>query len=60
VIMAAIGMPLIFVMIWYFSYTGAATATVIIEAGIFLLTAKRIHDITGHPRRPSQWRLLKE
>jgi polysaccharide transporter, PST family len=54
VIMAAIGMPLIFIMIWYFSYAGAATATVIIEGGIFLLTAKRIHDITLHPRRPSQ------
>ncbi|MFA5100329.1 MAG: flippase [Candidatus Omnitrophota bacterium] len=60
VIMAAVGMPLIFVMIRYFSYVGAAAATILIEGGIFLLTAKRIHDITGHPRRPSQWRLLKE
>ncbi|HOU36568.1 MAG TPA: flippase [Candidatus Omnitrophota bacterium] len=57
VIMAAIGMPLIFVMIRYFSYWGAALATIAIEAGIFLLTSARIRNITFHPRRPAQWRL---
>lgn len=59
VIMAAIGMPLIFVMIRYFSFSGAAWATILIEAGIFFLTAVHIRNITFHPHRPSQWRLLK-
>jgi polysaccharide transporter, PST family len=56
VTMAAIGMPLIFVFIRYFSFVGAASATILIEGGIFLLTAKRMSDITAHKRRPSQSR----
>jgi len=36
--MAMIGLPLIFLLIHYFSYSGAAMATVLIESGIFLLT----------------------
>ncbi len=38
VIMAIIGLPLIFLLIHSFSYVGAAIATVVIEAGIFTIT----------------------
>ncbi len=38
VVMAMIGLPLIFLLIYSFSYTGAAIATIAIEAGIFLVT----------------------
>jgi len=38
VIMAMVGLPLIFLMICSFSYIGAAIATIIIEAGIFTIT----------------------
>ncbi len=38
VIMAMIGLPLIFLLIFSFSYVGAAIATVAIEAGIFTIT----------------------
>jgi O-antigen/teichoic acid export membrane protein len=36
--MAAIGLPLIIILIYSFSYVGAAMATTIIEAGVFTLT----------------------
>ena len=38
VIMAMIGLPLIFLLIYSFSYVGAAIATIAIEAGIFTIT----------------------
>lgn len=38
VIMAMVGLPLIFLLIYSFSYLGAAVATVAIEAGIFIIT----------------------
>jgi PST family polysaccharide transporter len=38
VIMAMIGLPLIFLLIDAFSYVGAAIATILIEAGIFTIT----------------------
>jgi len=38
VIMAIIGLPLIFLLIDSFSYAGAAAATALIEAGIFTIT----------------------
>ncbi len=38
VLMAMIGLPLIFLLIYSFSYIGAAVATVAIEAGIFAIT----------------------
>jgi PST family polysaccharide transporter len=38
VIMAMMGLPLIFLLIYAFSYVGAAVATVAIEAGIFTIT----------------------
>ncbi|MDD5432487.1 MAG: flippase [Candidatus Omnitrophica bacterium] len=38
VVMAMVGLPLIFLLIYAFSYKGAALATVLIEAGIFTIT----------------------
>jgi PST family polysaccharide transporter len=38
VVMAMMGLPLIFLLIYSFSYVGAAVATVAIEAGIFTVT----------------------
>jgi hypothetical protein len=37
---ALIGLPLIFLFIYLFSFPGAALATVFIEAGVFLTTIK--------------------
>jgi PST family polysaccharide transporter len=36
--MATIGLPLIIILIYFFSYTGAAMATTLIEAGVFTMT----------------------
>ncbi|MFA6358452.1 MAG: flippase [Candidatus Omnitrophota bacterium] len=36
---ALIGLPLIFILIYRFSYVGAAFATVLTEAGVFILTS---------------------
>ena len=36
--MATIGLPLIIILIYSFSYVGAAMATAIIEAGVFTIT----------------------
>ncbi len=38
VIMAMVGLPLIFLLVYSFSFTGAAIATAVIEAGIFTIT----------------------
>lgn len=38
VVMAMVGLPLIFLLIYAFSYVGAAIATLVIEAGIFTIT----------------------
>ena len=46
VIMAMIGMPLIFLLISSFSYVGAAAATIIIEAGIFAITYFTVRKLT--------------
>ncbi len=46
VIMALVGLPLIFLLIYAFSYTGAAIATVIIEAGIFIITYITVKKLT--------------
>ncbi len=43
--MAIIGLPLIITLIHFFSYAGAAAATVVIEAGIFTLTYFAIKKI---------------
>jgi len=39
IIAALIGLPLIFILIHQFSYMGAALATVLTEAGVFILTS---------------------
>lgn len=44
-IMALVGLPLIFIGIYFLSFTGAAVAAVIIEGGIFILTSRRIMRI---------------
>ncbi len=41
---AVIGLPLIFISIFYFSYLGAAISTVLIEAGVLLATLKLSRD----------------
>jgi len=46
VIMAMIGLPLIFLLIYSFSYVGAAVATVAIEAGIFTITYFTVRRLT--------------
>jgi len=38
VIMAMLGLPLMFLLIYSFSYKGAALATITLEAGIFFIT----------------------
>jgi O-antigen/teichoic acid export membrane protein len=45
VVMAMIGLPLIFLLISSFSYLGAAIATVAIEAGIFTITYFTVRKI---------------
>jgi len=47
VIMAIIGLPLIFLLIYSFSYVGAAIATIAIEAGIFIITYFTVKKITA-------------
>lgn len=43
--MALIGLPLIILFIYYFSYAGAAMATTIIEAGVFTLTCLALRNL---------------
>lgn len=45
VIAALVGLPLIFLLINYFSYLGAALSTIMIEAGIFLVTFQIINSL---------------
>lgn len=45
VIAALVGLPLIFLLINYFSYLGAALSTIMIEAGIFLVTFQIINRL---------------
>jgi len=42
---AWIGLPLIFILIYIFSYIGAAIATVIIEMAIFILTLRILKEV---------------
>ena len=46
VVMAMIGLPLIFLLIDSFSYRGAAIATIAIEAGIFIITYFTVKKLT--------------
>ncbi len=47
--MAAIGLPLIIILIYSFSYAGAAMATAIIEAGVFIMTYFTVKKLTFTP-----------
>lgn len=42
---ALVGLPLIFILIWMFSYIGAAIASVIIEVAIYILTMRMVKDV---------------
>ena len=44
--MATIGLPLIIIFIYSFSYVGAAMATAIIEAGVFTMTYFTVKKLT--------------
>ncbi|MBI3601432.1 MAG: flippase [Candidatus Omnitrophica bacterium] len=44
--MAIIGLPLIIILISYFSYVGAAIATAVIEAGVFTITYFTLKKLT--------------
>jgi PST family polysaccharide transporter len=45
IMMAMVGLPLIFLLITAYSYVGAAIATVIIEAGIFIFTYFTVKNV---------------
>jgi len=47
---AMLGLPLIFLLVNYFSYLGAAEATLVIEAGIFLATYLNVKKLSGYVR----------
>ena len=51
--MAAIGLPLIIIFIYSFSYVGAAMATAIIEAGVFTMTYFTVKKLTSNKDRLS-------
>jgi len=42
---ALLGLPLIFIMIYQFSYLGAALATIVIEGGIFIVTSLTVEKL---------------
>jgi PST family polysaccharide transporter len=46
VVMAIMGLPLIFLLTTSFSYIGASIATVVVEAGIFTITYFTVRNIT--------------
>ena len=48
VIMAMVGLPMIFLLIYAFSYVGAAIATILIEAGIFTITYITVRRLRFH------------
>ncbi len=55
IMMAMVGLPLIFLLIWAYSYVGAAIATVVIEAGIFTLTYFTVRNVISYcVRSPRQ------
>ena len=47
VLAALLGLPLIFIFIYYFSYLGAAAATITIEAVIFISTSQILYTLTN-------------
>ncbi|MFA4989236.1 MAG: flippase [Candidatus Omnitrophota bacterium] len=52
VLAALLGLPLIFIFIHYFSYLGAAAATITIEAIIFISTSQILYALTSNYRKP--------
>ena len=52
IMMAMVGLPLIFLLIWAFSYVGAAISTVIIESGIFTITYFTVKNVISYCTRP--------
>jgi PST family polysaccharide transporter len=54
IMMAMVGLPLIFLLIWAFSYVGAAISTVIIEGGIFILTYFTVRNVVSYCVKPSR------
>ncbi|MDD2689638.1 MAG: polysaccharide biosynthesis C-terminal domain-containing protein, partial [Candidatus Omnitrophica bacterium] len=46
IVMALVGLPLMFLLIYSFSSVGAAIATIIIEAGIFGITYATIKRLS--------------
>jgi len=46
---AAVGFPLLFVLVYLFSYPGAALATIVTEAGVFIFTARALKKIIPPP-----------
>jgi len=42
---AIVGLPLIFILIYFYSYLGAALSTVLTEAGVFILTSLIIDNL---------------
>lgn len=53
ILAALLGLPLIFVFIYCFSYLGAAAATIAIEAVIFISTSQILYTLTGNPKKIS-------
>ncbi|MDD2679957.1 MAG: oligosaccharide flippase family protein [Candidatus Omnitrophica bacterium] len=47
ILAALLGLPLIFIFIYYFSYLGAAAATITIEAVIFISTSQILYTLTS-------------
>ncbi|MDD5196789.1 MAG: flippase [Candidatus Omnitrophota bacterium] len=52
VLAALLGLPLIFIFIHYFSYLGAAAATITIETIIFISTSQILYALTNNYRKP--------
>jgi len=51
VLAALLGLPLIFIFTYYFSYLGAAAATITIEAVIFISTSQILYTLTNNYRK---------
>ena len=51
ILAALLGLPLIFIFICYFSFLGAAAATITIEAIIFISTSQILYALTNKPKR---------
>lgn len=47
---ASLGLPLVFILIYYFSYIGAGLATAIIEAGVLIITVRVVGKLSFNNR----------